>query len=232
MSPSGPYAFFSSGGLTEVRANLAPGRWYFRLLAIEGAGNESDACSYGPICLLAHCGTLTGTVFVDTDGDGRRWQEPGLSGWRVVATSGNGDGTHDVITAPDGAFALELPVGTFRVCAIISARVRLPWEPVKGLLRDGGGGCGDLAVVENIGLASQDFGFFRPGSLSGIVFRDSDSNGRLGRQEAGMAGALVWALGGGADVRWSRVRTGTANTSSPCRWGRTCYACSRRPLLW
>ena len=190
----GPYTFVSSGGATQVRANLAPGRWYLRLLAIDAVGNESDARTYGPICLLARGGTLTGTVFIDSDGDGRRWRDPGLSGWRVVATSRAG--ALDATSAPDGASTLELPMGTFRVCGVISARARLPWEPTKGLLRDGGGGCRDFDVVEGAILAPQDFGFFRPGSLSGTVFRDSDGNGRLGRQEPGMGGVLLAALDG------------------------------------
>ena len=202
-SPALSPDFVSSTGLTEVQTKLTPGRWYFHLRAIDAAGNESDARTYGPICLLAQGGTLTGTIFVDSDGDGRRWQEPGLSGWRVVATSG--EGAFDATTSPDGAFTLELPPGEFRVCVVISARVRLPWEPTKGLVPDGGGGCRDLTVAENASLASQDFGFSRPGSLSGMVFRDTDENGRLGRQEPGMTGVAVRAVDGNG--RAVEVRT-------------------------
>lgn len=196
--PEGDGSGGAMTGQPSIRSALGAGRWYLHVVAIDGAGNVSPARHYGPVCLLGNGGTIAGTVFADLDADGRLFDEPGLAGWRVRATS---DGiTLDAVTDSDGAFRIEAPAGASTVCVRPPSGNRAAWTAASEIVAGDGEFCRP-AADRGSGQGWIDFALFRRARLDGSVFIDRDSDGRRDRDEPGLAGVAVRLIdGAGAAV--------------------------------
>jgi hypothetical protein len=121
--------------------------------------------------------SISGTKFVDTNGDGiRETGEPGLAGVTIQA-SGPG-GTRTVVTAADGSYSiLSLAPGTYTVTEVVPAG----WTQTTV----------NPAPI-TLGLADTptgiDFGNFKKVTLTGTKFNDLNGNGALDKGEPALSG--------------------------------------------
>jgi uncharacterized protein (DUF2141 family) len=123
-------------------------------------------------------GSITGTVYLDQDGNGLRDAvDEGVAG---VTVELNGPVTMVATTGPDGDYSfISLPVGDYTVTAFDLA--------------------GYLSTTPNVfqfavgteAVTGIDFGDVWPLTLSGTVFKDVNQDGKLNFSEVGIAGIEV-----------------------------------------
>ena len=131
-------------------------------------------------------GSIAGTVFLDTNGGGtRQIAETGLSGITVfLDTAGTGVLTAEdpqTLTDSTGHYSFAgLTAGSYTIREVVPAGdLETTPDPVTVTMTSG------LAATEN-------FGLFAAGTISGTVFRDANVNGTLNTGETGIAGRTVF----------------------------------------
>lgn len=142
-------------------------------------------------------GSISGVVFNDLNGNGVRdvsgtgtFTDPGLSGWTVFLDL-NGNGIFDGVdtkatTAGDGSYTLtNVSPGTVSVVEVPVAGFRAT-APVSRLHT--------ISLTNGENATGLDFGNQGPtdSSISGIVFADTNKDGKQQPGELGIAGALVY----------------------------------------
>ncbi|MBT6848237.1 MAG: hypothetical protein HOA14_12570, partial [Planctomycetaceae bacterium] len=145
---------------------------------------------------------ITGTAFIDADGDGvRQVTESPLSD-TLVYMDLNDNGTHERLepwqaTDAEGLYSFELYLGgPFSIKALpqVNFRQTLP-DPIQvenGPINDGGH---DVFVVTGKSTAEIDFGFVPSDQTLGIFgtkFGDENSNGVQDPGETGIAGVYIY----------------------------------------
>jgi SdrD B-like domain len=173
------------------------------------------------------CGDKTGVKFHDLNANGMKDSgEPGLGEWRInlYADPENNDVVEDGqavldtrLTAADGSYSFpNLASGNYIVCEVRQDG----WtqsRPVAGqTLPDGEtlatcpGGTTGYAFAMGIGgdRTGNDFGNFRPGSVSGMKFKDRNDNGAKDAGETGLSGWKIHVFNSlGTEVAGSPVTT-------------------------
>lgn len=133
--------------------------------------------------------SITGTVFNDLNVDGiRQAADKGLGG-RKVFVDANGNGVLDkgevfARTDSHGNFALRgLPAGTYTIREALprGARNTMP-----------SGGVYTVTLADGQVVTGQDFGETKLAQISGVVFRDDNSNGAQDSGEIGLSGWQVF----------------------------------------
>jgi hypothetical protein len=132
---------------------------------------------------------ISGTVFTETDADGRReLGEPGRANQRVYVDL-NFDGRRQstepsILTDSKGEYRFDLPgAGVYRLRLVASPGHR---QTSPGLLYY------DVAANGNDFHAANDFGVTRTAVVRGAVFDDANADGIRQRNEKGLAGIRVY----------------------------------------
>ena len=134
-------------------------------------------------------GSIAGTVYGDTDGNGQlNGNETGVSGWTVYLDT-NGDGVRNngepsQVTAANGGYTFTgLSAGAYTV------RVE---EPAGYQTTGPAGGSYSVAIQSGTAASGNNFGSFQQGIISGEVFADTNGNGQLDAGESGLTGWIVY----------------------------------------
>jgi uncharacterized repeat protein (TIGR01451 family) len=129
-------------------------------------------------------GNLRVTKYEDVNGNAvRDAGEPGVTGWQFEITSPSGIRSTVVTDSAGVASAAGVAAGEWTVTEL----------PVPGWIA--GGATTARVIVPVDGTGDAIFGNLRPGTISGVVFIDTNRNGRQDTGEIGRAGATV-TLGG------------------------------------
>jgi hypothetical protein len=121
-------------------------------------------------------GSISGTKFIDLNGDGVR--EPGEPGGAnfTIQISGPG-GIRTTTTAADGTYSfLSLGPGTYTVTEVVPAGFTNTRKP------------GLVTVTTGVATGGVDFGNFQNVSVTGTKFNDLNGNGIFDGGEPGLAG--------------------------------------------
>jgi len=145
---------------------------------------------------------ITGTAFIDADGDGVRQVTESPLADTLVYMDLNDNGTHERLepwqaTDAEGAYSFELYLGgPFSIKALpqVNFRQTLP-DPIQvenGPINDGGH---DVFVVTGKSTAEIDFGFTPSDQTLGIFgtkFGDENANGVQDPGEVGISGVYIY----------------------------------------
>ncbi|HIN53403.1 MAG TPA: hypothetical protein EYM79_03755, partial [Planctomycetes bacterium] len=145
---------------------------------------------------------ITGTAFIDADGDGVRQVTESPLADTLVYMDLNDNGTHERLepwqsTDAEGLYSFELYLGgPFSIKALprVNFRQTLP-DPIQvenGPINDGGH---DVYVVTGKSTAEIDFGFVPSDQTLGIFgtkFADENANGVQDPGEVGIAGVYIY----------------------------------------
>ena len=134
--------------------------------------------------------SLTGKVFADLNGDGRRrGAEPALAG-AVVFVDGDDDGTLD-----DGeASATSEPDGSYTITGLEAGSHRVRVQPVDGWrVTLPAAGFQDVTARADKPGRVKPFALTRKVAVTGAVFDDADGNGLREAAEPGLRGRRVFA---------------------------------------
>lgn len=195
----GSYRLFlpTTGSYTIRR--LTPNGWVATAPAAGGyavtvAGGESfTGRSFG---VRAAFGTVTGTVYDDTDQSGSRGpEEPGLAGWQVFADLDE-DGVVDAgepatRTSAAGVFTLQIPT-----VASATRQLSLRTVPEIGWSSLAPAGAVDAAVSVTGGqtTSGRNFGFRLTGTIvAGTAWNDLNGNGTRDTGDGPIPGRTVYA---------------------------------------
>ncbi len=142
-------------------------------------------------------GSVTGTVWLDANGDGERSEdESALTEINVILTMEDGS-VLEQLTGDDGSYWFEyLLPGTYTIQIPV-----FPAEMLPSYDYDGGNDSGALVIIET-GQVIADFGY-QPeprGSISGLVWSDLDGDGVQGENEAGLPGVNLTLSQSGTDT--------------------------------
>lgn len=201
----GEYLFLSlDAGDYEVIEQLPPG-WDIspamdvkQTVAVAG-GVISTADDFGNFTVLN--GSISGTIWNDLNRNGARdfnsltglFTEPGLAGWQVFVDL-NRNGIADVgeplsVTDANGDYSfLDLQVGDYEVQEVLPTG----WE-VSAAFSDSN----TVTVYSGSNSVAPDFANFdasasAPGSVSGVVWNDLNSNGIREASDLGLSGWTVF----------------------------------------
>lgn len=179
--------------LVSVRT-LLPAGWS---AASPASGERAVTLTAGPavsgqnFTVFLSGATVAGVVWNDSDGDGVRGSaEAGLGGWTVYVDA-NDNGTPDatelrVGTAGDGSYRLFLPTAGAYTIKRVAPNGWIATAPASG------GHAVTVAGGES--FAARNFGVRAAfGTVTGMVYDDSDQNGSRGAEEPGLAGWQVFA---------------------------------------
>ncbi|HEX8053828.1 MAG TPA: SdrD B-like domain-containing protein, partial [Thermoleophilaceae bacterium] len=148
----------------------------------------------GPYPLNVQSCAVTGTKFEDVDGDGVRDSgEPGIGGFRVYVDL-DGDGSLDAgepsdVSSASGAYEITgVPAGSYDVReALTPAQVAAGWTCSKPV------GCRKAIEMTTGGnTTGVEFGNWRPATVSGTKFVDTNRNGFRDGAEGPLAGGTVY----------------------------------------
>ena len=175
-----------------------------RVLTVSG-GDALSEVNAG----VVRMGTLTGTVWIDQNGDGVQDEgENVLSGVEVhlmngagrvitasATTDENGQFTFEKIAPGDYKLRVDAPEGyVFSGTAQSSA---LPLESTK----DGRGYSASFTMLGGARVEGVTFGLLTQGQIAGRIWLDDDYDGRMGENAEGLRGAAVTLLDGdGAEI--------------------------------
>ncbi|MGE0084616.1 MAG: SdrD B-like domain-containing protein [Desulfococcaceae bacterium] len=143
-------------------------------------------------------GTLSGTVFNDSNGDGiQNSSEPGIGGVVIQLADSQGNVIASALTAGDGSYVFtNLQTGNYTVSET---------DP-DGFISTTDN---DVPVmISSGGSASANFGDQQKGTVSGIVFVDSNGDGILNNDEKGLGGVTVELTDANGNVIASAVTAG------------------------
>jgi hypothetical protein len=121
-------------------------------------------------------GSISGTKFIDTNGDGiREPGEPGGAGF-TIQLSGPG-GARTTTTAADGSYSFtSLGPGTYTVTEVVPSGYTNTLKP------------GNVIVASGATIGGIDFGNFKNVQITGTKFNDLNGNGIFDGGEPGLAG--------------------------------------------
>ncbi len=133
-----------------------------------------------------HYGSVAGTVFEDLEGDGVMSSgEPPLGGWIVRLLRGSVQ-VDSIETGIDGTYLFnELTPGVYSV-HIQQQSGWLLTVPVSGEYAS-------MTIGNDIHFTGLDFGNYRAGTISGIVYYDRNANGIFDSGENGLSGWTIQA---------------------------------------
>jgi hypothetical protein len=159
-----------------------------------GSGDASDGNDFG----LWRAVTIAGTKYEDTNADGDRDSgEPALGGRTIKldpATPGNAGDDLSATTAPDGSYSFSglTPGVTYRVHD----------EGESGWTCSEPGSPCEYSVPTASGdgvIGGNDFGAYRPASIAGTSYEDSDADGSRDAGEPANGGRTVYIDADGSD---------------------------------
>jgi len=145
---------------------------------IDGYGNDETGDDFGNYQMAS----ISGTVYDDLNDNGTRQDgEPGVQGW-VVRIIENGD---SAVTDADGNYSFSVVPRTSIYSVIIdrpSGYIQtMPWDTTGYYVTA-------VSGEENSG---NNFGIFKLGQVSGVVYNDANANGIQDNGETGIAGWTV-----------------------------------------
>jgi hypothetical protein len=164
-------------------------------------------------------GTKSGTKFDDLNANGiRDAGEPGIAGVEIhlFGTSGLGTAVHlHQNTAADGTYSISAPPGTYTACETVPTGYTqsFPTATTTGstaCVAPHSGRGWSVTLTSNGTDSGNDFGNYRPVTVSGLKFKDADADGVKDTGEIGLGGWVIHLFGtdgGGATVH---VETTTA----------------------
>jgi hypothetical protein len=164
-------------------------------------------------------GTKSGTKFEDLNANGvREINEPGIPGVQIhlFGTDGRGTPFHGhAITDANGAYTISAPPGSYTACETVPTGYTQSF-PTSGPSCAGHTGASGIgwAVTLTSGLldSGNDFGNFRPATVSGMKFKDADAGGDKDAGETGLSGWEIHLFGtDGAGATVHQHTTTTAN---------------------
>jgi hypothetical protein len=171
-------------------AGLAAAVYTYYAQATDNAGAVSAVVSCVNTVTAAQSssapGTIAGTIFNDTNGNGVKDSgEPGLSGFRVYIDA-NKNGAFDaseknVVTGSSGAYSFGgLGAGTYNVRQVDqSGWSRTVSSPV-------------VTLTSGASASGKNIGNFKLASIAGRVFNDADRDGVQDTAESGLSGVRVY----------------------------------------
>jgi len=212
---SGDYRFQVSPGSYTVLQSLPdgwtqtrPGSAGYQVTVADG--EVRTGLDFGSLEVPPEPGILTGRLWADNDGDGRRdADETDLSG-RTVFLDADGDGRLDsgevtAVSDAQGLYQFTVDAGSHLV------RQVLPQGWIQTAPADAGY---QVSVGEGEAISGLDFGSQErvpvPGVIMGLLWDDRDGDGVRDDGESGLAGRTVW-LDADAD---GRMDTGEATTTT------------------
>ncbi|MDO5379011.1 MAG: SdrD B-like domain-containing protein, partial [Clostridia bacterium] len=208
------YVFTAGGGDSLApRSNESVARVELGELEMGGAMTDVYTGALKPAA-------IGGTVFMDTDDDGRRQSgDAGLSGVRV---------TLDVLEGTDAGLRMETEtdaLGAYRFDGVMPGRVKLSFDipdgyafaknakgtryvsvvPQTDALNASVDALDVVAAKDQLGL---DVGIVGVGTVAGTVWEDGDYDGARGTSERGVAGARVALVDAKSGTELKTVITG------------------------
>jgi hypothetical protein len=177
--------------VTVPTAGVAPGTYTYYAVAVDNAGASSAGGRSAP--WISHTvqtpGRISGTVFVDADGDGSRDSgETPLAGCRLYLDANGNDrydgGETSVLSDAAGNYAFGgLTSGSYTVRSV----------PPSGYVRTAPS-AGEYAIRLGAGesVSGKNFGAAPEARITGRVFNDADGDGARGGTEAGVGGWTVY----------------------------------------
>lgn len=186
-------------------AGTPAGRYQAEVRFFSSTGFEAQARVTFDVA--AQLGSLRLVKFEDLNGNGSRdGGEPGVPNWTFNLTNPQGNPS-DARTGTDGTVTIDnVPAGTWRADEVIQNG----WVPVTPP--------GGTVVVPAGGTGTFTAGNARPAPLSGTVWLDTNSNGRIDAGENGRAGVtltLTGTTGLGTRVSETTVSTGDGSYVFP-----------------
>jgi len=161
------------------------------LLTILTLSVEADIIAISGIS--GSSGSISGMKFNDLNGNGVNDAEPGLDGWTITLTGGNG--TMTTTTAANGSYSFTgLAAGTYTVTETLQTGW-IQTMPSTGTYT--------VTIISGDVITGQDFGNFQPGEVYGMKFNDLNGNG-VNDAESGLGGWTITLTG----------LTGTLNTTT------------------
>jgi hypothetical protein len=171
--------------------NPLPGNGNLVYVANTQWGNPEIGDPDPPIIIPPTMGTVAGTKFSDSNGNGVRDPgEVGIGGFRIYADVNNNGvfnpGEPTAVSNATGFYQFTVPLGTYNIREVQQANWTQTF-PAAGFYNV------TLATDGQV-IADLDFGNKAvPGSVSGIVFEDFNKNGRLDPGEVGLGTAFIYA---------------------------------------
>ncbi|MBL9113959.1 MAG: DNRLRE domain-containing protein [Verrucomicrobiaceae bacterium] len=153
--------------------------------------------------------TLTGHVYLDTNGNGIQDSgEPDLAAISVEVTDSNLQ-THIIETDLDGNWSIQVPPGNTSVLVMESD----PDFP-SGAIQTEGTNPGTVVAVAGASLSGGVDGYYRPAEISGHVYLDVNGNGSQDSSEPDLADIDVFVVD-------SNGNSQTVTTDSSGNWSAT-----------
>jgi hypothetical protein len=197
---SGNYTLGSLAAGTYTVRQVLPSGWTQTLPASNApytvmlaSGQAVSGRNFGARQMVVVLGSISGTVYNDSNGNGvRDAGESGLAG-RTVYNDANNDkipnaGESSNITNASGAYAFSnLAAGNYKIRQILPAG----WSqtfPLNGFGHT-------IALAAGQMVSGRDFGARQAtisGSISGNLFRDTNGNGIKDAGESAVGGRTVW----------------------------------------
>jgi hypothetical protein len=165
--------------------------------------------------------TLSGTVYVDTNGDNTQEAgEPGLAGVTVQLLNSGSSVVATQTTDSNGDYSFtSIPIGTYSVHELQPTGYLETGVNVGSVNGAADGTASGADTIASVTLASgavgtgYNFAVGAPASLSGTEYVDVNGNNTLGTGDTGLAGVTIQLLGAGNSVV-ATTTTGTNGTYS------------------
>ena len=232
--PAGYTQSFPTSGPSCAGHTGASGFGYTVVLTSGGTDAGNDFGNFRP-------GTKSGTKWEDLNANGvKDATEPGLAGVTIhlFGTDGRGNLVHEhAITGVNGAYSISVPPGNYTACESVPAGYTqsFPTSGPSCAGHTGASGFGYTVVLTSGGTdAGNDFGNFRPATISGMKFKDADAGGDKDAGETGLSGweiHLIGTDGSGAAVHQHTTTNATGNYSFSVKPGtyKVCETISGKP---
>jgi hypothetical protein len=193
--PSGWTQSFPTSGVSCAGHTGASGLGYSITLA---SGEVDSGNDFGNF----QNGTKSGTKFEDLNANGiRDLGEPGVANVQIhlFGTDGRGNPIHNhALTDSNGAYSISAPPGSYTACETVPTGYTQSF-PTSGPSCAGHTGASGIgwAVTLTSGLldSGNDFGNFRPATISGTKFKDADAGGDKDSGEIGLGGWEIHLFG-------------------------------------
>jgi photosystem II stability/assembly factor-like uncharacterized protein len=131
-------------------------------------------------------GIISGTVFNDTNGNGiKDTGEAGVSGLIVQVLDLDAGGSAVAVTTTDAN-------GVYQFRSLRDGDYRVVVSAPSGQIQTTAQPADFLGFTEQSTFGQANFGFFTPGSISGVKYQDSNANGVKDGTEPGLAGFTIY----------------------------------------